>query len=93
MLRLLYIQRLPLHREVVHGDELLRPLHHVLLLCPQSHEVKILVVIFSKYPEVASSDAMPCDAHDASDDADDASYDTYEASDDACGAYDDTQCP
>ena len=82
VLRLLYVQRLPLHWQMVHGDELLRPLHHVLLLCPQSHEVHILVVKLSEFPEVASSHA-----YDASDDAlggydyaHDASDDSYDAS-------------
>ena len=63
VLRVLHVQRIPLHGKMVHGDELLRPLHHVLLLCPQSHEVHILVVKLSEFPEVASSHA-----YDASDD-------------------------
>ena len=91
VLRLLYVQRLPLDREVVHGDELLRPLHHVLLLCSQSHEVNILVVKFSECPEFASYDAYAAfddaysfygDAHDASDDSHEAYDDAYNTSDD-----------
>ena len=84
MLRLLYIQRLSLDREVVHGDELLRPLHHVLLLCPQSHEVNILVVKFSEFPELA-----PYDTYAASDDAYSSYGESHDASDDSDVAYDD----
>ena len=91
MLRLLYVQRLSLDREVVHGDELLRPLHHVLLLCPQSHEVNILVGKFSECSEVAAYDAYGAsddayssygESHDASDDSDVAYDDAYNTSDD-----------
>ena len=52
VLWVLHIQRLPLHWEMVHGDELLRALHHVQLLCTPGHEVS-LVVNFHGCHEVA----------------------------------------